>query len=79
MSLNENILVTQGIAVVSAKRRLGYLPSTATNYYLNQIQEEDKKAIGIFDNLCYLLRLITLKVKNNVLSKFLNPLIFYIA
>lgn len=50
-ALNESILVNQGIDVVSAAKRLGHLPSTATNYYLDQIPEEDKKASQIFDNL----------------------------
>ena len=36
---------TRGLDVVSVAKRLGHLPSTATNYYLDQIPEEDKKFI----------------------------------
>lgn len=50
-ALNESILVNRGIDVVSAAKRLGHLPSTATNYYLDQIPEEDKKASKILENL----------------------------
>lgn len=50
-ALNESILVNQGIDVVSAAKRLGHLPSTATNYYLDQIPEEDKKASEVLQNL----------------------------
>ena len=50
-ALNESILVNQGLDVVSVAKRLGHLPSTATNYYLDQIPEEDKKASEILGNL----------------------------
>ena len=50
-ALNESILVNQGIDVVAAAKRLGHLPSTATNYYLDQIPEEDRKASEILENL----------------------------
>lgn len=50
-ALNESILVNQGIDIVSVAKRLGHLPSTATNYYLDQIPEEDKKARDILQNL----------------------------
>ncbi|MGN1269392.1 MAG: tyrosine-type recombinase/integrase [Clostridia bacterium] len=50
-ALNESILVNQGLDVVSVAKRLGHLPSTATNYYLDQIPEEDKKASEILQNL----------------------------
>lgn len=50
-SLNESILVNQGIDIISAAKRLGHLPSTATNYYLDKIPEEDKKASMILENL----------------------------
>ena len=41
----------KGLDVVSVAKRLGHLPSTATNYYLDQIPEEDKKASEILENL----------------------------
>lgn len=50
-ALNESILVTQWLDVVSVVKRLGHLSSTATNYYLDQIPEEDKKASEILQNL----------------------------
>ena len=50
-ALNESILVNKGLDVVSVAKRLGHLPSTATNYYLDQIPEEDKKASEILENL----------------------------
>lgn len=50
-ALNESILVNQGVDIVSAAKRLGHLPSTAANYYLDQIPEEDKKASKILENL----------------------------
>lgn len=50
-ALNESILVNRGVDIVAAAKRLGHLPSTATNYYLNQIPEEDKKASEILQNL----------------------------
>ena len=50
-ALNESILVNKGLDVVSVSKRLGHLPSTATNYYLDQIPEEDKKASEILQNL----------------------------
>lgn len=50
-ALNESILVNQGVDVVAAAKRLGHLPSTATNYYLDQIPEEDKRASDILQNL----------------------------
>lgn len=50
-ALNESILVNQGLDVVSVAKRLGHLPSTAANYYLDQIPEEDKKASEILQNL----------------------------
>lgn len=50
-ALNESILVNQGLDVVSVAKRLGHLPTTATNYYLDQIPEEDKKASNILQNL----------------------------
>jgi len=50
-ALNESILVNQGLDIVSVAKRLGHLPSTATNYYLDQIPEEDKKASEILENL----------------------------
>lgn len=50
-ALNESILVNQGLDVVSVAKILGHLPSTATNYYLDQIPEEDKKASEILQNL----------------------------
>ena len=50
-ALNESILVNKGLDVVSVAKRLGHLPSTATNYYLDQIPEEDKKASEILGNL----------------------------
>lgn len=50
-ALNESILVNKGLDVVSVAKRLGHLPSTATNYYLDQIPEEDKKASDILENL----------------------------
>lgn len=50
-ALNESILVNQGLDVVSVAKRLGHLPSTATNYYLDQIPEEDKKASEVLEEL----------------------------
>lgn len=50
-ALNESILVNKGLDVVSVAKRLGHLPSTATNYYLDQIPEEDKKASDILEDL----------------------------
>ena len=50
-ALNESILVNKGLDIVSVAKRLGHLPSTATNYYLDQIPEEDKKASAILENL----------------------------
>ena len=50
-ALNESILVNKGIDVVSAAKRIGHLPSTGVNYYLDQIPEEDKKASEILENL----------------------------
>ena len=50
-ALNESILVNKGLDVVSVAKRLGHLPSTATNCYLDQIPEEDKKASEILENL----------------------------
>ena len=50
-ALNESILINQGIDIVLAAKRLGHLPSTATNYYLDQIPEEDKKASKVFENI----------------------------
>lgn len=50
-ALNESILVNQGTDIVATARRLGHLPSTATNYYLDQIPGEDKKASKILQNL----------------------------
>lgn len=50
-ALNESILVNKGLDIVSVAKRLGHLPSTATNYYLDQIPEEDKKASDILKNL----------------------------
>ncbi len=50
-ALNESILINKGLDVVSAAKRLGHLPSTATNYYLDQIPEEDKKASEILQDL----------------------------
>ena len=50
-ALNESILVNQGLDIVSVAKRLGHLPSTATNYYLDQIPEEDKKASDILEDL----------------------------
>lgn len=50
-ALNESILVNKGLDVVSVAKRLGHLPSTAVNYYLDQIPEEDKKASEILANL----------------------------
>ncbi len=50
-ALNESILVNQGIDIVSAAKRLGHLPSTSVNYYLDEIPEEDKKASEVFQNL----------------------------
>ena len=50
-ALNESILVNQGLDVVSVAKRLGHLPSTATNYYLDQIPKEDKKASEILEDL----------------------------
>lgn len=50
-ALNESILVNKGLDIVDVAKRLGHLPSTATNYYLDQIPEEDKKASEILQNL----------------------------
>lgn len=50
-ALNESILVNRGLDIVDVAKRLGHLPSTATNYYLDQIPEEDKKASEILSNL----------------------------
>lgn len=50
-ALNESILVNKGIDVVSASKRIGHLPSTGVNYYLDEIPEEDKKASEILQNL----------------------------
>lgn len=50
-ALNESILVNRGLDIVDVAKRLGHLPSTATNYYLGQIPEEDKKASEILQNL----------------------------
>ncbi len=50
-ALNESILINKGRDIVSTAKRLGHLPSTATNYYLDQIPEEDKKASEILQNL----------------------------
>jgi integrase len=50
-ALNESILVNKGLDIVNVAKRLGHLPSTATNYYLDQIPEEDKKASEILQNL----------------------------
>lgn len=50
-ALNESILVNQGIDIVAAAKRLGHLPTTATNYYLDQIPEEEQKASEILENL----------------------------
>lgn len=50
-ALNESILINKGRDIVSTAKRLGHLPSTATNYYLDQIPEEDKKASEILENL----------------------------
>jgi len=49
--LNESILVNKGIDVVNAAKRLGHLPSTGVNYYLDEIPEEDKKASEVLENL----------------------------
>ena len=50
-ALNESLLVNKGLDIVAAAKRLGHLPSTATNYYLDEIPEEDKKASEILQNL----------------------------
>lgn len=50
-ALNESILVNKGIDVVSVSTRIGHLPSTSVNYYLDEIPEEDKKAIKVLENL----------------------------
>lgn len=50
-ALNESILVNKGLDIVNVAKRLGHLPSTAANYYLDQIPEEDKKASQILQNL----------------------------
>lgn len=52
-ALNESILVNNGTDVVLAAKRLGHLPSTATNYYLDQIPEEDKKSSDILSNIFF--------------------------
>lgn len=50
-ALNESVLVNKGIDVVSASKRIGHLPSTGVNYYLDEIPEEDKKASEVLENL----------------------------
>ena len=50
-ALNESILVNQGLDIVDVAKRLGHLPTTAVNYYLDQIPEEDKKASEILSDL----------------------------
>ncbi len=50
-ALNESILINQGRDIVSTSKRLGHLPSTSVNYYLDEIPEEDKKASEILENL----------------------------
>ena len=50
-ALNESILVNRGLDIVDVAKRLGHLPSTATNYYLDQIPEEDKKASKVLEGL----------------------------
>ena len=50
-ALNESLLVNKGIDIVLASKRLGHLPTTATNYYLDQIPEEDKKASQVLEDL----------------------------
>lgn len=50
-ALNESILVNNGRDIVSTAKRLGHLPSTGINYYLDEIPEEDKKASEILENL----------------------------
>ena len=50
-ALNESILVNHGTDIIAAAKRLGHLPSTAVNYYLDQIPEEDKKASAILENI----------------------------
>lgn len=50
-ALNESILVNQGLDIVDVAKRLGHLPTTAVNYYLDQIPEEDKKASDILSDL----------------------------
>lgn len=52
-ALNESILINNGIDVVAAAKRLGHLPSTATNYYLDQIPEEDKKSSEVINNIFF--------------------------
>lgn len=52
-ALNESILVNNGIDVVAAAKRLGHLPSTATNYYLDQIPEEDKKSSKVIEKVFF--------------------------
>lgn len=52
-ALNESILVNNGIDIVAAAKRLGHLPSTAANYYLDQIPEEDKKSSAILGNILF--------------------------
>lgn len=52
-ALNESILVNNGIDVISASKRLGHLPSTATNYYLDQIPEEDKKSSKVIEKIFF--------------------------
>ena len=52
-ALNESILVNNGTDVVLAAKRLGHLPSTAANYYLDQIPEEDKKSSEIINNVIF--------------------------
>lgn len=66
-ALNESILVNQGLDIVNVAKRLGHLPSTATNYYLDQIPEEDKKASKILQTV--LSTTDTKKIKNKKKGK----------
>lgn len=50
-ALHESILINKGMDIVAVAKRLGHLPSTAINYYLDQIPEEDKKASKILDQV----------------------------
>ena len=50
-ALNESILIKKGMHIVNAAKRLGHLPSTSVNYYLDEISEENKKARKILQNL----------------------------